>query len=141
MKQVCFRRVRNSLTLMLLILCINVWGYCNVNTVLSEGDNDLKIEGKWENEERENRSIVSIPISIYQSSWYLTIQDSNPVNTVMVRITCNDSGATVFENVYSQGQTGYIVIPMSDWSAGNYTIELFGRENNGYLVGTFQILP
>lgn len=91
-------------------------------------------------DDNENRSIY-IPISIYQDSDYLTIQDNNPVNTITVRITCNDSGATVFENIYPKGQTSFIVIPLSGWSAGSYTIELFGRENNGYLVGTFQILP
>ena len=141
MKRMNFRRIKKQLTLMLLVFCINAWGDCNVNAVLSKDNKSLEVEGKWIHEENENRSLIDIPISIYQNSQYLIIQDSKPVNTVTVRITCNDSGATVFENVYPQGQTGLIMIPMDGWSVGNYTIELFGRENNGYLWGTFQLLP
>lgn len=103
-----------------------------------EKDVEVDPEGLWP---EKGKSIISVPISIYQNSQYLTIQDSNPVNTITVRITRNDSVATVFENIYPQGQTGLIAIPLQGWSAGSYTIELFGRENNGYLVGTFQILP
>lgn len=140
MKKVFFYSRKKFLVFALLVLFVDVFGICSANTFLSKDKNELPAGGSWGGDDNENRSIY-IPISIYQYSDNLTIQDNNPVNTITVRITCNDSGAVVFENVYPQGQTGLIVIPLSGWSAGSYTIELFGRENNGYLVGTFQILP
>lgn len=120
---------------------INVWSVSNVYAYSSDDDKNQSLEGEWEDEENQVRSSDFISISVFYNSQYLTIQDSNPVNTITVRITRNDSGATVFENVYPKGQTSLIVIPMNGWSAGSYTIELFGRENNGYLWGTFQVLP
>lgn len=142
MRRVFFKLSRKILTIMFLGLCIDGWSYCFVNTYLSnDNDNDgLPTSGQWDGDDKENRSINNL-ISITQNSQYLTIQDSNPVNTITVKITSNETGATVFENVYPQGQTSFIVIPMDGWSAGSYTIELFGRENNGYLWGTFQVLP
>lgn len=139
MSKVGFKQLKKLPTLILLVLCVNVLSLSDVLALNTDDETEVKAGGDWE--ENETRSLTSVPISIYQNSQYLTIQDSNPVNTITVRITRNDSGATVFENVYPQGQTGLIAIPLQGWSAGSYTIELFGRENNGYLVGTFQILP
>lgn len=111
----------------------------DANIFSSDADDD--VGGYWGNDGGEERNLKDIPISFFYNSQYLTIQDSNPVNTITVKITSNETGATVFENVYPQGQTSFIVIPINGWSAGSYTIELFGRENNGYLWGTFQVLP
>lgn len=102
-------------------------------------DYEGELNGDWL--PGNTKSIGVITFSITKNSQHLTIQDCNPVNTITVKITSNETGATVFENVYPQGQTSFIVIPMDGWSAGSYTIELFGRENNGYLWGTFQVLP
>lgn len=138
MKTLILKNGKALLTWVMLMLCVNVWSILNVNAALSNEDNKVETGGKWEDDDKRNFTLCSI--SIYKYSQYLTIQDSNPVNTITVRITRNDSGATVFENVYPQGQTSFIVIPLQGWSAGSYTIELFGRENNGYLWGTFQVL-
>lgn len=138
MKKLVLENRKVLLTCIMLMLHVNVWSFFMFTSSILEKDVEVDPEGLWP---EKGKSIVSAPISIYQNSQYLTIQDSNPVNTITVRITRNDSGATVFENVYPQGQTGLIAIPLQGWSAGSYTIELFGRENNGYLVGTFQILP
>lgn len=121
-----------------------MFNVCNVSYVYAysaDGDKNSNLEGEWEYEENKGRSTIPISVSVFYNYNHLTIQDSNPVNTITVRITHNDSGATVFENVYPKGQTSFIMIPMNGWSAGSYTIELFGRENNGYLWGTFQVLP
>lgn len=139
MKKVILKRTKTLLTWIMLVVFINVWSVSNVYAYSSDDDKNQSLEGEWEDEENQVRSSDFISISVFYNSQYLTIQDSNPVNTVTVRITRNDSA--VFENVYPQGQTGLIAIPLQGWSAGSYTIELFGRENNGYLVGTFQILP
>lgn len=136
MRKEIFMSLKKLLTSILLVLCINVW---NVSYIYAL-DSDDEMNGDWDNEDN-NRSINYLPITVSKSSNYLTIQDSNPVNTITVKITSNETGATVFENVYPQGQTSFIVIPINGWSAGSYTIELFGRENNGYLWGTFQVLP
>lgn len=138
MKKLELENRKVLLTCIMLMLHVNVWSFFMFTSNILEKDVEVDPEGLWP---EKGKSIISVPISIYQNSQYLTIQDSNPVNTITVRITRNDSGATVFENVYPQGQTGLIAIPLQGWSAGSYTIELFGRENNGYLVGTFQILP
>lgn len=138
MSKVDFKQLKKLLTLFLLVLSVNVWSLSDVYVLNTEDETGVRIGGDWT--EEGTRSTISFPISIYKNSHYLTIQDSNPVNTITVRITRNDSGATVFENVYPQGQTSFIVIPLQGWSAGSYTIELFGRENNGYLWGTFQVL-
>ena len=139
MKKVILKRTKTLLTWIMLVLFANVLSSLNVNATLSDENKKVESGGKWEDDGK--RSLTSVPISIYQNTQYLTIQDSNPVNTITVKITSNETGATVFENVYPQGQTSFIVIPMDGWSAGSYTIELFGRENNGYLWGTFQVLP
>lgn len=137
MKKELFKGCRKRLAWIMLVFFINVFGVSAVSlTDFKEGE-ETGTNGYWDNE-KNGRSSINV-ISVYQYSNYLTIQDSNPVNTITIRVTCNDSGTTVFENVYPQGQTSFIVIPLSGWSAGSYTIELFGRENNGYLVGTFQI--
>ena len=141
MKKVTLKQSKRILTWIMLVLCVNVWFVANCYADSSNESSGVEVDGNWKNDSHGNKMIIPCDISIYQNSQYLTIQDSNPVNTVTVRITRNDSGATVFENVYPQGQTGLIAIPLQGWSAGSYTIELFGRENNGYLVGTFQILP
>lgn len=138
MSKVDFKQLKKLLTLFLLVLSVNVWSFSDVYSQKTEEGTDMDLGGDW-NGKGEYRSITIVSITKY--SQYLTIQESNPVNTITVRITHNDSGATVFENVYPKGQTSLIVIPMSGWSAGSYTIELFGRENNGYLWGTFQVLP
>lgn len=139
MKKQDFKRNLKLFALTAMSLCINLINAHCINSfgMLTE-DEEVVIEddGTWNT---GKRNVVSIGIALNSQS--LTIQDSNPVNTITVRITHNDSGATVFENVYPKGQTSLIVIPMNGWSAGSYTIELFGRENNGYLWGTFQVLP
>ena len=141
MKKVILKRTKILLTWIMLVVFINVWSVSNVYAYSSDDDKNQSLEGEWEDEENQVRSSDFISISVFYNSQYLTIQDSNPVNTITVKITSNETGATVFENVYPQGQTSFIVIPMDGWSAGSYTIELFGRENNGYLWGTFQVLP
>lgn len=139
MSKVDFKQLKMLLTLFLLVLSVNVWSLSDVYVLNTEDETGVRIGGDWT--EEGTRSTISFPISIYKNSQYLTIQDSNPVNTITVKITSDETGATVFENVYPKGQTSFIVIPMNGWSAGSYTIELFGRENNGYLWGTFQVLP
>ena len=140
MEKAGFKSCKKLLTLLMVVSWINIWSFSEVYAMTSEDGEKEKTYGEW-NGEDNNRSMLSIPVSIYKYTNYLTIQDSNPVNTITVKITSNETGATVFENVYPQGQTSFIVIPMDGWSAGSYTIELFGRENNGYLWGTFQVLP
>lgn len=126
------------LSWIMLVFFVNVFAVSAISLAdLEEGDR-TELNGEWP---ENSRTLALSSITIYQYSQYLTIQDSNPVNTITVRITHNDSGAIVFENVYPKGQTSLIVIPMNGWSGGSYTIELFGRENNGYLWGTFQVLP
>lgn len=139
MKKIIFMRDKKWLPFILLVLCLNSWNISEAKTTLSDNDNGFS--GNWEDHDEGERSLTIIPISFFYNSQHLTIQDSNPVNTITVKITSNETGTTVFENVYPQGQTSFIVIPMDGWSAGSYTIELFGRENNGYLWGTFQVLP
>lgn len=137
MRKVILKECKRMLTCTLLALCVNVMYVPILSAIESGEDTEVDYGGDWDGK----RGINIFPISIYKNSNYLTIQDSNPVNTITVKITSNETGATVFENVYPQGQTSFIVIPMNGWSAGSYTIELFGRENNGYLWGTFQVLP
>ena len=141
MRKVFFRQSPKLMTLVLLVLCFNLCSLSEMKAALLDSDNETQVVGNWEDNGKEERCLVPIPISIFCTSLYLTIQDSNPVNTVTVKITNQATGAMVFENVYPQGQTSYIVIPISNWDAGSYTIELFGRENNGYLWGNFQVLP
>ena len=137
MKTVSIKKHKYLFTFILLLTCINVWNVFTVSSMILEEDVEVGGKTGWNGEEKA----LITPITITKHSNYLTIQDSNPVNTVTVKITSNETGATVFENVYPQGQTSFIVIPINGWSAGSYTIELFGRENNGYLWGTFQVLP
>lgn len=139
MEKEIFMSLKKLLTSILLVLCVNVWSLSDVYALKTEDGTKVEQGGDWD--EEETRSTISFPISIYKHSQHLSIQDSNPVNTITVKITSNETGATVFENVYPQGQTSFIVIPINGWSAGSYAIELFGRENNGYLWGTFQVLP
>lgn len=128
-------------TLFMLGFCMSVLSVPNSYGINYDDETEMGTNGNWEKSDNGNKALISNSISIWRNSQYLTIQDSNPVNTITVKITSNETGATVFENVYPQGQTSFIVIPMNGWSAGSYTIELFGRENNGYLWGTFQVLP
>lgn len=128
---------RKLLIMLMAISFINVYSIFTITAVNTEIEENKEPEGEWDNKEK---GLVN-PISITQHTQYLTIQDSNPVNTITVKITSNETGATVFEDVYPQGQTSFIVIPINGWSAGSYTIELFGRENDGYLWSTFQVLP
>lgn len=138
MKKVVLKNGKKMLSWIMLVFFVNVFAVSAISLAdLEEGDR-TELNGEWP---ENSRTLALSSITIYQYSQYLTIQDSNPVNTITVRITHNDSGATVFENVYPKGQTSLIVIPMNGWSGGSYTIELFGRENNGYLWGTFQVLP
>lgn len=119
-------------------LCVNVCNTFSSYSDSSEEDSEVGKGGDWSSA-GSNRSLDLCSISIYKNSQYLTIQDSEPVNTITVRITNQTTGAVVYENTYPQGQTGYIVIPITGWSTGTYTIELFGSPNNGYLVGSFRI--
>lgn len=138
MKKVVLKNGKKMLSWIMLVFFVNVFAVSAISLAdLEEGDR-TELNGEWP---ENSRTLALSSITIYQYSQYLTIQDSNPVNTITVRITHNDSGATVFENVYPKGQTSLIVIPMNGWSGVSYTIELFGRENNGYLWGTFQVLP
>ena len=135
------KRVSKLLSHLALILFFSVFNVIIISAEEKESEETVVKEGHWEDDKNNGRILENIPISITKHSQHLTIQDSNPVNTITVKITSNETGTTVFENVYPQGQTSFIVIPMDGWSAGSYTIELFGRENNGYLWGTFQVLP
>lgn len=136
--------VLNSLKLRVgrLLIMLFVFSFAGIcyGSVISDDTEDVDLDGFWDTG-KPAKNLESSFIIVSQNSYQLAIQDSNPVNTITVKITSNETGATVFENVYPQGQTSFIVIPMNGWSAGSYTIELFGRENNGYLWGTFQVLP
>ena len=136
--------VLNSLKLRVgrLLIMLFVFSFAGIcyGSVISDDTEDVDLDGYWDTG-KPAKNLESSFIIVSQNSYQLAIQDSNPVNTITVKITSNETGATVFENVYPQGQTSFIVIPMNGWSAGSYTIELFGRENNGYLWGTFQVLP
>lgn len=135
------KRVGKLLSRLTLILFFGVFNVIIISAEEKESEETVEKEGYWIDNVNNGRILENIPIFITKNSNYLTIQDSNPVNTITVKITSNETGATMFENVYPQGQTSFIVIPINGWSAGSYTIELFGRENNGYLWGTFQVLP
>lgn len=137
MKKVLLIRCKRIFAFMLLFFYVNTWSISAIYADNSEEAIELSENGFYR--PNETRNLVQFIVT--KHSQYLTIQDSNPVNTITVKITSNETGATVFENVYPQGQTSFIVIPINGWSAGSYTIELFGRENNGYLWGTFQVLP
>lgn len=134
-KSVCVN-CRKLLVIFLTVLLTNV---CNMFTIYAVNyqseDEEVEKNGSWHNNGRSLSTIL-----VFKNSLYLTIHDSNPINTITVKVTNHETSATVFENVYPQGQTSYIVIPISNWDAGSYTIELFGRENNGYLWGNFQVL-
>lgn len=136
--------VLNSLKLRVgrLLIMLFVFSFAGIcyGSVISDDTEDVDLDGFWDTG-KPAKNLESSFIIVSQNSYQLAIQDSNPVNTITVKITSNETGATVFENVYPQGQTSFIVIPINGWSAGSYTIELFGRENNGYLWGTFQVLP
>lgn len=136
--------VLNSLKLRVgrLLIMLFVFSFAGIcyGSVISDDTEDVDLDGYWDTG-KPAKNLESSFIIVSQNSYQLAIQDSNPVNTITVKITSNETGATVFENVYPQGQTSFIVIPINGWSAGSYTIELFGRENNGYLWGTFQVLP
>lgn len=139
MKKVTLKQSKRILTWIMLVLCVNLCSVSAISLTNTEENVEVDSESHWD--DNKNGRSSEYVISISKTPQYLTIQDSNPVNTITVKITSNETGATVFENVYPQGQTSFIVIPMNGWSAGSYTIELFGRENNGYLWGTFQVLP
>ena len=141
MRKVVFRQSKALLTLIMLLSWVNVWSVSELSIENSDGDKDVEIGGDWGGGDSGNKSLNLFPISICCNSHYLILHDISPINTITVRITNQATGAMVFENVYPQGQTGCIVIPISNWDAGSYTIELFGRENNGYLWGTFQVFP
>ena len=132
-------RVGRLLIMLFTVFFIIGWSpsllHANVN---DEEEEVVSENGSWGNSEK---SLARKSISVTKNSQYLTIQDTEPINTITVKVTNQATGAMVFENVYPQGQTGYIVISISNWDAGSYIIELFGRENNGYLWGTFQVLP
>ena len=140
MRKVVFQQSKALLTLILLVSCVNFIIVSEFSAMSSDDKTVVGTEGEW-NDETEYRNITPYTIFITQKKHYLTIHDSNPINTITVKVTNHETSATVFENVYPQGQTSYIVIPISNWDAGSYTIELFGRENNGYLWGNFQVLP
>ena len=139
MKKVTLKQSKRILTWIMLVLCVNLCSVSAISLTNTEENVEVDSESHWD--DNKNGRSSEYVISISKTPQYLTIQDSNPVNTITVKITSNETGATVFENVYPQGQTSFIVIPINGWSAGSYTIELFGRENNGYLWGTFQVLP
>lgn len=92
----------------------------------------IEFEGKWPS---KNKGLPSIPIGASISGSILYITNSF-LDTNIAIIIMKDSGEMVYELVVPAINTANICIPMDEFSAGEYILELTNLSGN-YLSGSF----
>lgn len=99
----------------------------------SEAIYNIDIQGKWD---PINKSIHrSIPITASIDSSILSIENTSPDCDITITII-NDNGEIVYEQEVSAANTASICIPLNEFPAGEYTLELTNLSGN-YLRGNF----
>lgn len=103
---------------------------------LGQSITDVRMKGSWGEEETKERSISSIPISVYTNGTYLYIQNTSPDCDITVTTTNEATGDAMYEHTFPQEATSYMVISIADLPAGVYMLEL-SNPDGGYLIGRF----
>lgn len=103
---------------------------------LGQSITDVRMKGSWGEEETKERSISSIPISVYTDGTYLYIQNTSPDCDITVTTTNEATGDAMYEHTFPQEATSYMVISIADLPAGVYMLEL-SNPDGGYLIGRF----
>lgn len=98
----------------------------------SESSTIIEFEGDWPS---KNKGLPSIPIGASISGSILYITNSF-LDTDIAIIIMTDSGEMVYELVVPATNTANICIPMDEFSAGEYILELTNLSGN-YLSGNF----
>lgn len=100
----------------------------------------VSVVGKWsdtgENDIVE-RSLPTIPITVYLWNNYLNIQNDSPDCDITVSISSLATGKTMHQQTIPEVETANVLIPTSNLAAGEYRIELTGPGTR-YLEGTFR---
>ena len=81
----------------------------------------------------------SIPITASIDNRILSIENTSPDCDITITII-NESGENVYQQEVSAVNTASICIPMYEFPAGEYTLELTSPSGN-YLCGSFILYP
>lgn len=99
----------------------------------SETAYTINIQGTWK---PFGKSIKpSFPITASTDSRILSIENTSPDCDIIITII-NDNGEIVYQQEISAANTASICIPLNEFPAGEYTLELTNPAGN-YLRGNF----
>lgn len=98
----------------------------------------IDVIGTWEDNEGKNieRSLPTIPITVYLCNNYINVQNDKPDCDITVSITNLSTGETVYQQTIPKVETSNVLIPISTLVSGEYRIKLTGSGTR-YLEGIF----
>lgn len=99
----------------------------------------IDLKGIWEreNDKLEERSLPTIPITVYLWNNCINVQNNKPDCDITVSITSLSTRETVYQQTILKVETSNILIPIGSLASGEYRIELTGPGTR-YLEGTFR---
>lgn len=99
----------------------------------------IDVIGTWEDNDGKEieRSLPTIPITVYLLENHLNIQNDSPDCDITVSISSLATGATVHQQTIPRVETANVLIPIGNLTAGEYRIELTGPGTR-HLEGTFR---
>lgn len=114
-------------------MCVFLFFSCLLlQSVSAEGSKRVPFRGEW----RENtRSISSsVPISAFVGDGVLSIHSSTQRSDITICIS--KDGKVLYEEMIPASDTDCILIDLSDFNPGVYSVEL-KNQWNGFLLGEF----
>ncbi|MDE5676254.1 DUF3244 domain-containing protein [Phocaeicola sp.] len=97
----------------------------------------IDVKGDWSTEEVTERSLPTIPITVYLWNNYINVQNNKPDCDITVSITSLSTGEAVYQQTILKVETSNVLIPIGSLASGEYRIELTGPGTR-YLEGTFR---
>lgn len=110
------------------------------NYSIAQETSPIDVVGEWndiDEDNKTNRSLPTIPITVYLWNTYINIQNDNPDCDITVRIVNLTTGIVAYQQVFQRMETANIFIPIGNLAAGGYRIELTGPGTR-HLEGVFR---
>lgn len=126
--------MKKNLKILFYVLSVFFISCLSSQSAWAESGKKIPLRGEWREIERSTSSCI--PISVYLIDRTLSIQCSTQRSDITIRILKDEK--VFYEETISKSGTDYIIIELSDFVSGIYTIEL-NKQWNDCLRGEFNL--